>query len=567
MLRFLKFANQMRGKFEFQSLEKTTAEPKKTQNKFLFDLLAENARSKFGELHNFRSIRSISDFRRRVPIRDYEGFRPFINRIISGEHSVLTTQDPFMFTMTSGTTDEPKYIPVTKRSQSLNTSLMRQWLYRAEADNIGLTSNASVGIVSRAVEGFTASGIPFGSTSGLIYKNIPTVIRRAYAVPYAVSKIEDYDERYFVLARFALAQKVSFIATPNPSTLLRLAQKISEKHEKLIRAVHDGILGIDLNAQKKLQNQLETQLKPNPERAKEISANLSKNGVFRIADCWSDLRLIGCWLGGSVGIQASKLREHFGDIPLRDLGYLASEGNFTLPFENEKSSGVIALQNNFYEFIPEEDIEKPDPTVVSAHELEKGKRYEILLTTAAGLYRYKINDIVEVKDFYRNAPVISFVRKAGEMANITGEKMHVNHFVQAIEKVGQRFDLDIEQFRAVPDFEESRYEIYMEIKENGFLSTPDHKFLTALDDELQLVNIEYEQKRKSGRLGAPVIFLMKRGWADTGLRRHIAEGKRDTQYKPQILCAERNREEQQFIAKKIELDFLKALHQNALSFV
>lgn len=566
MLKLLKFAHQLRGKFESRALDKATAEPEKTQRRFLLNLLEKNAESQFGALHNFSEIRSEIDFRRQIPIRDYEDFRPFINRIIKGEQSVLTKENPFMFTMTSGTTDEPKYIPVTCQSQNYNSSLMRQWISRAEHAHKNLTSQPVVGIVSRAVEGLTVSGLPYGSASGVIYKNIPWFIRRAYAVPYAVSEITDYDERYFAAARFALASRISFIGTPNPSTLLRLAQVCADRQEDLIRAIHDGTPGIELNNQTEICAELKAMLKPNQERAKQLGRVVRANGFLRLADCWSDLRLIGCWLGGSVGIQAGKLAEHFGNAPLRDLGYMASEGSFTLPFEDETSSGILALQNNFYEFIPEAEIDSEQPTILLANELETGKRYGILLTTAAGLYRYKINDIVEVTGFYRRTPLISFVRKAGEMANITGEKMHVNHIIQAVESVGKKFNLKIEQFRAVPNFDDCLYEIYLELKENFLPNKLCREILSEIDEQLQRVNIEYEQKRCSKRLAAPIIYLMKRGWANEGLRRHIAEGKRDTQYKPQILCAERHAADKLFVDRIIESEIAKAATEKVFNF-
>jgi hypothetical protein len=467
MLKLLKFAHQLRGKLESRSLDRAATEPEKTQRRFLLDLLKKNAESQFGRLHKFSEIRSENNFRKQIPVRDYEDFRPFINRIIKGEQSVLTKENPFMFTMTSGTTAEPKYIPVTRHSQALNSSLMCQWICRAESDHKGLTSQPVVGIVSRAVEGFTASGLPYGSASGLIYKNIPWFIRRAYAVPYAVSEISDYDERYFIAARFALAASVSFVGTPNAGTLLRLAEICKDRQEELIRAIHDGTPGVELNNQPEILAELKAMLKPNPKRAKELSRIITKSGFLRFADCWSNLRLVGCWLGGSVGIQTGKLAEHFGNVPLRDLGYMASEGSFTLPFEDKTSSGILALENNFYEFVPEEEIDSAQPATLLAGELEIGKRYEILLTTAAGLYRYKINDIVEVTGFYRRAPLVSFVRKAGEMANITGEKMHVNHIIQAVESAGKKFNLKIELFRAAPNFDECLYEIYLEPEEKS----------------------------------------------------------------------------------------------------
>lgn len=565
MLKLLKFAHQLRGKFESRAFGAATAEPEKAQRRLLLSLLEKNAESQFGALHKFSEIRGENDFRKRIPIRDYEDFRPFINRIIKGEQSVLTKENPFMFTMTSGTTDEPKYIPVTLESQAHNSSLMRQWICHAERDHKGLTSQPVVGIVSRAVEGFTDSGLPCGSASGVIYKNIPWFIRRAYAVPYAVSEISDYTERYFVTARFALASRVSFVGTPNAGTLLRLAEICADRQEDLIRAIYDGTLGVELDKQSEISAELKAMLKPNPARAGELARIVAKRGFLRFADCWSDLRLVGCWLGGSVGVQAGKLAEHFGNAPLRDLGYMASEGSFTLPFRDGTSSGILALENNFYEFVPEEEIDSERPTTLLAHELETGKRYGILLTTAAGLYRYKINDIVEVTGFYRRTPLIYFVRKAGEMANITGEKMHVNHIIQAVESAGKKFNLKIEQFRAAPNFDDCLYEIYLEPEENFLPDALCREILFEIDRQLQRVNIEYKQKRCSKRLAAPIIYLMKRGWANEGLRRHIAQGKRDAQYKPQILCSESCAADKLFIEQIIKTEISKKSAEKVLT--
>jgi hypothetical protein len=554
MLRLLKLAHQLGGKIESAALDKAAAEPAKTQQQFLLHLLRKNAGSFFGKMHNFEQIHSETDYRRQVPVRDYEDFRPFINRIIKGEQSVLTKENPFMFTMTSGTTSEPKYVPVTRESQAYNSSLMRQWLYRAECDHRRLTAQASVGIVSRAVEGLTAAGLPFGSASGVIYKNIPWFIRRAYAIPYLVSEIEDYDERYFVLARFALASRVSFIATPNPSTLLRLAQVCADNQENLIRAIGDGTLGLAAPKQSEICSKLAAMLKPSLPRARALAHIAAKKGFLHLAHCWPDLRLVGCWLGGSVGAQADKLADFYGDVPLRDLGFMASEGHITLPFEDGTPSGILALRQNYYEFIPEVEADSAQPTFLSSDELESGRRYSILLTNAAGLYRYRLNDIIEVTDFYHRAPVIAFVRKAGEMANITGEKMHANHLLEAIDFVRRKFNLKIQQARAAPNFALSRYEIYLELEEEF---SPG-ELLPEIDRALQRANIEYEQKRKSRRLAAPVLHLMKSGWSDKCLRRHIAAGKRDTQYKPQILCPQPPAEDAPFILRTVEMETLRA---------
>jgi hypothetical protein len=552
MLGLLKTANRLRGQTASLLLDSAAAAPRAAQQKFLLKLVRRNADSGFGVEHGFASIRTEADYRQRVPVRDFEGLRPFVKRIMAGEKSALTKAAPFMLTMTSGTTGEPKFIPVTPQSQRLNSSLMRQWLYRAQQDHPGMMDNSSVGIVSQAIEGQTPSGLPYGSASGLIYKNIPWLIRRAYAIPYIVSELHDYDERYFMVARFALGARVSFIATPNPSTLIRLAQVCRQHQEKLVRSIHDGTHGLDAPAQPDICAQLSSKLRPGPARAKALAHVIDRTGFLRPADCWPDLKLIGCWLGGSTGMQAGKLSAHYGSIPLRDLGYLSSEGRITVPFEDHTPSGILALRNGYYEFIPEEDADSAQPLVLSSHELEQGKRYSILLTTAGGLYRYKINDIVEVTGFYRRAPLLAFIRKGGEMANITGEKLHVNHLIQAMDEVSCRFDLVIEHFRATPDFQMNRYEIYIEIGREASHDFLRERLLPELDRALARVNIEYQQKRQSKRLAAPCLHLMPNGWAESSLRRQVAAGKRDTQYKWQVLCSERRAEDTQAIVCTIE---------------
>jgi len=93
------------------------------------------------------------------------------------------------------------------------------------------------------------SGLPYGSASGMLYQQIPRIVRSAYAIPYIASEIRNYDQRYFVVTRLALAARVSYIGSPNPSTLIRLAETGASHAEQIIAAIHDGRLGIELPEQ------------------------------------------------------------------------------------------------------------------------------------------------------------------------------------------------------------------------------------------------------------------------------------------------------------------------------
>lgn len=552
MTELFKHARTLRGRIASIQLDRACRNPSGAQRAFLLSLIRRNRETLFGREHDFQNIRTEEDFRRRVPVRDYEGFRAYVRRILEGEPCILTHEKPLMMALTSGTTSNPKYIPITRTLQRQTMTLMSAWLYRAERDHAGLLRHASVGIASRAVEGHTASGIPCGSASGLIYKNIPWLVRSSYAVPYLVSEIEDYDERYKVTARFALARRVSVIATPNPATLLRLAEVAASHQESLLRSIHDGTLGLEDSKQKDIAGRLAAMLGPDRARARELEAVIKRRGFLRLADCWPELRLIGCWTGGSAGVKLCSLERFYGDVPVRDLGYMASEGRVTIPTEDYTASGLPSLNTGYYEFIPEEEEDADDPYVLSIGELEGGRRYSILLTTAGGLYRYRIDDIVEVTGFQGRTPLLSFVRKAGEMTNITGEKMHVNHLIEAIREVSRRFRLRVEQFRAAPDMAASRYELYLELERSVPHALLRDEVLPALDCALARVNMEYEQKRRSKRLREPRIHLMERGWAERAVRRAVEAGRRDTQYKWQVLCQEGREEDAVEIRATIE---------------
>jgi hypothetical protein len=223
-----------------------------------------------------------------------------------------------------------------------------------------------------------------------------------------------------------------------------------------------------------------------------------------------------------------------------------------MPAADHTPSGILALGSNFYEFIPEQEADSARPTILLSHELEANCRYSILLTTPGGLYRYRIQDIVEVTGFYNRAPLISFVRKEGEMTSITGEKLHVNHLILALDEVRRCSSLDIEQFRAAPDEAGNCYHIYLEIKGHASPAVLRNEVLPLIDGALAKVNVEYAQKRASRRLGAPRLHLMRAGWGSEISRRQIIAGKRDTQYKWALLCPEPRPEDAPFIMATIE---------------
>jgi hypothetical protein len=526
-----------------RAFEAATERPEHAQARLLAELLRGNARTAFGREHGFARITTPAGYARRVPIRDYEGVRPYVKRLLAGERRVLTAEPPLSFAATSGTTGEPKLVPVTARSAASMAALMRLWTCHALAAHPTLLDHRLLTVVGPAVEGVTACGLPVGAMTGMSYQRLPWLVRRRHALPYAVALIGDHESRYFVTLRLALAQAISSIGTPNPSTLLRLADVAGRRSEALVRAIHDGTLGVGglepiahagLDAPG-LRAALTEGLRADPARAATLTSLAARRGHLVLGECWPELALIGCWLGGSAGLQARHLAEHFGPaVAHRDLGLIASEGRLTVPLEDHSAAGVLAVRTTFFEFVPEDAIEATAPPTLLAHELEEGRRYYVIITGANGLYRYDLNDVVEVRGFHHRTPRVAFVRKGRDMLSITGEKLHLNHVLHAMTAAGHATGLDVWQFRLIADAERSRYDVLVELSSPAGADRL-RELATRFDRALAAVNVEYAGKRASGRLAPPRLHRMRPGWSERVCRQEFARGRRDVQHKWSVL--------------------------------
>jgi hypothetical protein len=524
--------------------EEACRDPEAAQRRVLQGLLARHAATGFGREHGLAPGMSPAAFAAAVPIRDYEGHRPWIARQLAGEPAVLTAAPPVMYTTTSGTTGEPKLIPVPYAWREETAGLMRLWMKRVLADHPRAFARKTLSIVSPAVEGHAPNGLPIGSMSGVTYQRIPWLVRRAYALPYAVALVKDHEARYFLTMRLALAANVSSLATPNATTLMRLAGVGFDRTEEILRAIHDGVPGPAAPPEmvtagghdaRALWEELRAAVRPDPERARALARRAEVHGGLRPRDAWPELRLVACWLGGSAGHHARRLGEWYGPAtPLRDLGLLASEGRMTVPLADGTPGGALALHTSYFEFVAEDEIEAAAPRVALAHELEAGRRYYLIFTSGNGLYRYDMNDVVEVLGHHHRAPVVAFVRKGRDMASITGEKIHLNQVQAALREAEAALGRPVWQFQLVPDVAACRYDLLVEASDEP----PDLAALgAAFDAALGRLNAEYASKRASGRLGAPRVHLMAPGWSERACRAAFEAGKRDFQFKWPALAA------------------------------
>jgi hypothetical protein len=509
--------------------------PVEAQERLLRQILEANADTEFGRQHGFGAIRGLGEFQERVPLSTYEDLEPYITAEMNGRPNQLTKEPPVLFTTTSGTTGNRKYIPMTREGKRAKSHLTWLWLCGLYRDHPGVVGGRILSVVSPEVEDHAPSGVPVGAESGHAYRTMPGPVRSIYTAPYGVFAIEDYEAKYYTLLRLAAGQNISCIATVNPSTIVLLADRLARHGESIIRDVRDGSLSSDVPVPQELRDSLH--LRPDPDRARHLERAAARGGgVLQPGLAWPELAAIGCWKGGTVGAYLAKFDTFFPQRPpIRDLGYYATELRGSVPLSDDGDAGTMAVGTNVLEFHPAAEDRAPEGTeLLRVEQLEVGQRYFVYVTNASGLYRYEMNDIVEVAGHHGKTPLIRFVQKGKGVVSFTGEKLYEVQVIAAVDKA-------LAALRG-------RYNFIAAVAELVDGTIPRLVFLTEFDvpvsdqngsalvDRLDAAvgeeNDEYLTKRRSLRYGAPVIRVVRPGEFDRYRRRMVESGQRaDGQFK------------------------------------
>jgi hypothetical protein len=520
---------------QLRQFDRLTLQPRQVQDALLRRIVAQQADTGFGKDHSFRTIRSRDDFRRQIPVAPFEYLEPYITRCRKGDYAALLSEPVVhMFAMTSGTTAARKYIPVTPQYLRDYRRGWNQWGVRAWRDHTDVRLKPIVQVSGDWDEFRTEAGIPCGALTGLTAHMQKRVVHWIYCVPAAAARIQDSRAKYYVALRFSFHRHIGTLIAANPSTLVSLARVGDQEKEALIRDLYNGTLAQGLDIPPAIRATLSAKLKPRPERARELEAIVEKTGTLYPRDYWGQRPfLIGTWTGGSVGAYLRHFPRYFGQPYIRDIGLLASEGRMTLPFADNTPSGVLDIKSHYFEFLPEEQADQKNPTVLSADEVQEGKRYFILLTTSYGLYRYNIFDLVQVTGFYNRTPLIEFLSKGSHFSSVTGEKLSEYQVTKAMAELTNTFDLTLTAYSVAPCWNDERphYGLFVEATDLADVEQGRH-LAEALDRALAESNSEYASKRESGRLGALQLVLLPTGaWQEWDRKRLAKTGGTLEQYK------------------------------------
>jgi len=507
-----------------------------TQHQTLSRLLHLNAGSRFANEHRLSDSTSLAEFRRSIPITNYDQYSSYIEQMKLGDHSALLgPKNPLlMFAMSSGTTSASKYIPITREFLKDYRRSWQIWTVMTSDQHPNVKKHRILQLSSDHQRFFTDGGTPCGNISGLTAVAQGSVVRHLYTVPSDLCRIKDLDTKYYAIARFALADpEVGIAMTANPSSLIALAQ-FADKHKvDIIRDIADGSFKTkDATPPELLQHISQRAFKPNPRRAQQLEALIQQHGRLWPRDYWPMLDIVSVWTAASCISYLPTLRRYYGDVPLRDHGLAASEGRMTIPIADGCADGLLDISSHYFEFIPEDEYGSLNPTILEAHELEQNKCYYILLTTSSGFSRYDICDVVQCTGFVGNTPMLTFLHKGSHISSITGEKLSESQVIEAVQAAANRMQIHLHQFTMVPTWgEPPRYELMVERSDLPAQGVVDN-FATTIDTTLQQQNCEYAEKRQSARLGAlRIVPLMEDSWNRMATVRQSQAGSSVEQYK------------------------------------
>jgi hypothetical protein len=399
-------------------------DPGVAQRRLLRSILQRNAHTAFGRTHRFSGIADATAYRARVPARDYDGFAPWIDRVLDGRAGVLTDGPVRFVEPSGGSSGASKLVPYTSALLDEFSSATMPWIFDLLHGRRRLRGGCAYWAITPPGRrpSCTAGGVPIGMEHDRDY--FPPLVRamldRTLAVPTALVRSPDVATcRYLTLRALLARPDLVLISVWSPSFLTLLAEGLDEHFPALL---HDLATGDSRRLPDALRRELASALPAHPARAAALRRRFGRRPPEDLGLIWERLALVSCWTDGHARRALDGMRRRFPHVEVQGKGLLATEGVVSVPlFEAE--GAVAAVTSHFLEFLPIDGRAVDEERALIVDELEQGRSYEVLLTTSGGLYRYRLRDVVHVDRFFERTPVLSFRGRSDHGCDLAGEKL------------------------------------------------------------------------------------------------------------------------------------------------
>ncbi|MFL2566761.1 MAG: GH3 auxin-responsive promoter family protein [Schleiferiaceae bacterium] len=470
--------------------KKWSKKPVKSQEKIFWSLIKAGKGTAFGKDHFLASVKSIEDFQNHVPIRDYEGLRPYVDRVVQGEKNVLWPGAPKYFAKTSGTTSGSKYIPITQEMaihqiKSARNALLTH-IYNTK--NTKFLKGKMIFLQGSPVLEKTKSGIPTGRLSGITAHFVPSYLQKNRMPSWETNCIEDWEEKVVSIVEETYQSDMTLISGIPPWVQMYF-EKLMQKTRK-------------------------------------------KN----MSDVFPNFNL---FVTGGVAFEpySARFQELFGKkIPILQT-YPASEGFFAYQDQLDSSELLLLLDNGiFYEFIPTENYFDEHPPRLTIKDVELGVNYALIISTNAGLWAYSIGDTVMFVSL--NPFRIKVSGRIKHFISAFGEHVIGSEVENSMEKTILNFGGRVREFTVAPEINPPGGGLPYHEWFVAFDELPEDivSFSKDLDSNLRKKNSYYDDLIQGGVLRPCVVRPLP---AEAFIKYMKAEGKLGAQNKVPRLMNDR----------------------------
>ncbi len=435
--------------------------PIRNQKKIFSFLIKNGTKTEFGRKHNFKKIKNYEDWKRAVPIRDYEGLKPYVEKIISGKKNILWPKETIYFCKTSGTTSGVKYIPLTKSSLSNQIRAARDSIlaYLLKSKKFNLVSGKMIFIQGSPVLSRTG-GVLTGRLSGIVAHHIPSYLTKNRLPSFKTNSIENWEDKLDAIVKETTNENMTIIGGIPPWVQMYF--------EKLINYNDKNIISIFKNF---------------------------------------SLFIYG-------GVNFEPYRETFKNLIGKQVDgievYPASEG--FIAYQNDyKEKGLLLCVNHgvFYEFISADEFYNESPCRISLEDVKLNINYVIILNTDAGLWGYNIGDTIRFISL--NPYKIVVTGRIKHFTSAFGEHVISEEVDSALLNTIKTIPAEIVEFHVAPEVSPSSglpyHEWFIE-----FSAPPKNLsfFEKTLDRRLQDLNTYYKDLVTGGVLSQLKITIVKK---------------------------------------------------------
>ena len=417
--------------------------PIETQHKVFQDLLNQAKETQFGNDHNFAAIKTFEDFARQVPIRDYEGLRPYIDSVVKGEENILWKGKPIYFAKTSGTTSGAKYIPLTKESMPTHIKAARNAIlnYIHETGKADFVDGKMIFLQGSPILE-EKNGVTLGRLSGIVAHFVPKYLQKNRMPSWETNCIDDWETKVDAIVEETLNENMTVISGI-PSWVQMYFEKLEQKGKKPV-------------------------------------GQLFKN---------FNLFIYG-------GVNYEPYRAKFENLIGRKVDSIelfpASEGFFAYQ-DSQKEKGMLLLLNSgiFYEFVKSEDFFTEKPRRYTIGEVELNTNYVLIISTNAGLWAYNIGDTVQFTCLKPYRVIVS--GRIKHYISAFGEHVIGKEVETALKEAMENTTISVNEFTVAPQINPNQglpyHEWFIE-----FENTPENmdEFAMKIDNAMRKQNVYYD---------------------------------------------------------------------------